>query len=89
MSIQGPSPLQPLVLPALPPAANRAGARDAAPSSSAPGESTLWSLLTDEEREFFAQQAGLGALTYGRGATPAAATNAPAAPLGQRIDVKG
>jgi hypothetical protein len=48
---------------------------------------TLWEILTPEERSFFERQATLGALTYrpGRSAAPAAA----AAPLGQRLDVKG
>ena len=55
----------------------------------APAESSLWELLTSEERSFFSQQASLGALTYGRSSGAAASTPANAAPIGQRLDVKG
>ncbi len=54
----------------------------AAPSGAPP---SLWSVLTDEERQFFLGAAAMGPLSYGpSGAKPAA----PAAPLGQRIDVR-
>jgi hypothetical protein len=55
---------------------------DAPPPGSDPA---LWSVLTTEERRFFAQQAALGPIHYGPGSTP----QAPAAPLGARIDVRG
>lgn len=48
----------------------------------------LWSVLTNEEKRFFAKQAELGPVTYGPGArqrTPDAA--AVGAPRGLRIDV--
>lgn len=98
MSVQGPSPLpiRPLTAPAA--GAGAAVARPGAPPATrssataaattpAPAESSLWELLTDEEREFFSQQATLGALTYGRahhGTAPVAV-----GPIGQRLDVKG
>ena len=93
MSVQGPSslPLRPYAPPALSGTGVARGA--AAPAASkpeqAPAESSLWELLTSEERSFFSQQASLGALTYGRGRSTAAATPANAAPIGQRLDVKG
>lgn len=45
----------------------------------------LWSILTAEERRFFAQQAALGPINYG----PRSAAPASNAPLGGRIDVRG
>jgi hypothetical protein len=49
------------------------------------GERSLWGVLTDEERAFFAQQAELGALTYGpRGAR----ADQLEPPKGQRLDVR-
>jgi hypothetical protein len=61
-----------------------ASSRPAAPASHA--GSSLWAMLTPEEREFFLSQAALGPLTYRRGRRPA---SAPAPPTGQRLDVKG
>jgi hypothetical protein len=95
MSVQGPgsTPFRPL-----PPAAGayaraaasaaRATAASAAAEPQAPSDSSLWELLTAEERTFFSQQASMGALTYGRARGTAAAA-APAAPIGQRLDVRG
>ena len=68
--------------------ASRAATPPAAADPQAPADSSLWELLTDEERTFFSQQASMGALTYGR-ARGAAASAAPAAPIGQRLDVRG
>lgn len=49
-------------------------------------EKSLWGVLTEEERQFFAQQADLGPLTYGpRGAM----TETVDVPKGQRLDVRG
>ena len=93
MSVQGPSslPLRPYAPPALTGTGVARGT--AAPAvkkaEQAPAESSLWELLTTEERSFFSQQASLGALTYGRGSSTAAATPGNAAPIGQRLDVKG
>ena len=96
MSVQGPSslPLRPFPPPVLTGAGvSRGAAAPAAPAArkpeQAPAESSLWELLTDDERSFFSQQVSLGALTYGRGRTSAAARPASAAPTGQRLDVRG
>lgn len=44
-------------------------------------------VLSNDERDYFAELERMGPLTYGRlGAT--AASKAPPAPLGQRIDVR-
>jgi hypothetical protein len=60
-------------------------ASSAAVNSDGPSEQSLWGVLTDEERAFFAQQAELGALTYGpRGAK----TEQLEPPKGQRLDVR-
>lgn len=101
MSVQGPSSLP--FRPFTPAGANAAGAAPAsraraeakaaaAPASaSAPAESSLWELLTADERDFFSQQASLGALTYGRarGAAAKTASAAGSGPIGQRLDVRG
>ncbi len=106
MSVQGSAPLPFRPFPGTPasrpiarPAAAPASAAPAAPTSpassanSAPpatADRSLWGLLSDEERDFFSQQASLGALTYGRaGSVATAATRTAAAPLGQRLDVRG
>ncbi|MEO7363737.1 MAG: hypothetical protein ABI120_25625 [Gemmatimonadaceae bacterium] len=47
---------------------------------------TLWSVLTSEERNFFAKTASLGPLTYGR--IKAAAPAAPSSVRGGRLDVR-
>lgn len=85
MSVQGPSALPSRFpelrpgRPASPPHASEASI--AAPSSR---ESSLWEVLTEEERSFFQQQALLGPLTYGKSRAAAA----PSAPTGQRLDVR-
>lgn len=63
-----------------------------AAGSSVPAEApagtdpSLWSVLTTEERNFFAKSAAMGPLTYGR---IKAATNAPPpAARGVRLDVR-
>jgi hypothetical protein len=93
MSVQGPSslPLRPFSPPALTGAGTaRSVATPAARKpEQAPAESSLWELLTEEERSFFSQQASLGALSYGRGRGAAPATPSGAAPIGQRLDVRG
>lgn len=94
MSIQGPTPFpfRPLTGAATPrgassaPAAARAAQAAEPPAQSAPAETSLWELLTPDERDFFAQQAALGSITY-RPSRAAAA--APQAPTGQRLDVRG
>lgn len=86
MAIQGPSPqtTQPITYSPRPRVATSAPASSPAPS--APGEGSLWDMLTEEERAFFSEQAALGTVTYRPGRGGGAA---PAAPLGQRLDVRG
>ncbi len=71
--------------PAAPAAAARAAQEPEAAAAPA-AEPSLWDLLTAEEREFFQQAATLGTVTY-RPSRAAAAV--PAAPTGQRLDVRG
>lgn len=63
-------------------------AAPAAPAASN-GEVSLWDVLTPEEKSFFAQQSQMGPLTYGPRANGATASQSPALPRGQRIDVRG
>ena len=81
-------PVCPVTEPAtdLPPFSYQAEVSGSRPAVTAPGEGSLWDMLTEEERAFFSEQAALGSVTYrpGRSAQPA-----PAAPLGQRLDVRG
>lgn len=86
MAIQGPSP-QPAQPVTYSPRPRAAAAAPAAPAAApAPAESSLWDMLTEEERDFFSEQAALGPVTYRPGRT---AAPAPAPPLGQRLDVRG
>jgi hypothetical protein len=49
----------------------------------------LWSVLTGEERAFFAQQAAAGPLTYGRmGITPATPAASIPVARGGRLDIR-
>lgn len=66
-------------------------AAPAAPATPAAsnGEVSLWDVLTPEEKSFFAQQSQMGPLTYGPRANGATASQSPALPRGQRIDVRG
>lgn len=92
MNVQGMTPavFRPLVTGTGGAAAPAAPAPKSAPAetTAAPEarETTLWDVLTDDEREFFTQQARLGTVTY-RPKRPAAP--AAGAPIGQRIDVRG
>jgi hypothetical protein len=87
MVVYGPS------LPALPktpavsietPAASKQNA-SAPGTGDGVGEQSLWGVLTEEERSFFAQQAELGALTYGPKGARAEQLEPP---KGQRLDVR-
>lgn len=65
-------------------------AASALPAEAPPGtDPALWSMLTTEERTFFAKAAATGPLTYGRAAAGINA-QAPAAPAvrGGRLDVR-
>ena len=69
-------------------AASRAVASSAGavPAQAPPGtDPALWSVLTGEERSFFARARSMGPLTYGPGASN---DPAPGVRLGGRIDVK-
>lgn len=85
MSVQGSSALPPR-FPELRP--GRPSPPPSTPEASKPAvasrESSLWEVLTEEERSFFQQQALLGPLTYGKSQAAAA----PSAPTGQRLDVR-
>lgn len=75
---------------ARPPAADAARLEREAPgggASAAPRgvDPDLWSVLTAEEREFFAVRREMGPITYGR--EPRAAREAPL-PRGRRLDVR-
>jgi hypothetical protein len=57
------------------------------PSDAPPGtDPALWSVLTTEERTFFARTASLGPLTYGK--IKSATLPAPPAVRGGRLDVR-
>lgn len=73
-------PIAPAVARPAPAAPRSAAADGATPAPS------LWDVLTPDERAFFEQLAALGPLAYG----PAGGRETgPAAPLGQRLDVRG
>ncbi len=62
-------------------------AQSAVPAEAPPGtDPTLWSVLTTDERNFFAKSAQLGPLTYSR--VKAAGNAAPPAARGVRLDVR-
>jgi hypothetical protein len=64
-----------------------AAAQGAVPAEPPPGtDPELWSVLTTEERQFFAKSSALGPLTYGR--IKAATQPAPPAARGVRLDVR-
>lgn len=69
------------------PIAGQAAAQHAVPAEAPAGtDPTLWSVLTNEERNFFAKTAALGPLTYGR--LKAATMPTPPAARGVRLDVR-
>ena len=76
------------VRPTLQPQAPIAGtAQHVVPSDAPPGtDPTLWSVLTTDERNFFAKSAALGPLTYSR--VKAAGNATPPAARGVRLDVR-
>lgn len=61
--------------------------RTLSPSAPAGTDPELWSVLTSEERTFFAKVGSMGPLTYGR-MTGSAAPGAPPSIRGGRLDVK-
>jgi hypothetical protein len=69
------------------PIAGQAATQGAVPAEAPAGtDPSLWSVLTTEERNFFAKTAALGPLTYGR--IKAVAQPAPPAARGVRLDVR-
>lgn len=78
-----------LTTPALRPQTSITGqsAQSAVPAEAPAGtDPSLWSVLTSEERNFFAKTASLGPLTYGR--IKAATMPAPPSARGGRLDVR-
>jgi len=80
----------PMARPALKPQAPIAGqgaTQNAVPAEAPPGtDPTLWSVLTNDERAFFAKTAALGPLTYSR--IKSVSQPAPPAARGVRLDVR-
>ncbi len=69
------------------PIAGQNAAQNAIPAEAPAGtDPSLWSVLTADERNFFAKSAALGPLTYGRIKSTASAT--PPAARGVRLDVR-
>ncbi len=69
------------------PIAGASTTQSAVPAEAPPGtDQALWSVLTSEERAFFAKTASLGPLTYGR--IKASAQPVAPAPRGVRLDVR-
>jgi len=63
-----------------------ASPKDVVPTEAPQGtDPALWSVLTSEERSFFARARAMGPLTYGRGAP---SDQVPGVRLGGRIDVR-
>jgi hypothetical protein len=91
MNVIGPRPFPPRVTgtpaaPAAPVPGAASAEATAAPARPPAAETTLWDVLSAEEREFFTQQAALGPLTY----RPDGGTRGGIAPpTGRRIDVRG
>ena len=84
-------PVVPTAVPTPKPAAANAAAKSApsvpveAPEGTDPA---LWSVLSGEERAFFAKAGAMGPLTYGRAIREMTGTQPPAI-RGGRLDVKG
>jgi hypothetical protein len=69
------------------PIAGQAAAQSTVPPEAPAGtDPSLWSVLTTEERNFFAKTSAMGPLTYGR--IKAGTQSAPPAARGVRLDVR-
>lgn len=69
------------------PIAGQAATQNAVPPEAPAGtDPSLWSVLTTEERNFFAKTAAMGPLTYGR--IKAETNAAPPSARGVRLDVR-
>ena len=87
----GAAPLARPATPAARSAPSLAASQAALPSEPPPGtDPALWSVLTGEERAYFAKAASMGPLTYGRIAAGlnAMQPTAPATARGGRLDVR-
>lgn len=77
---------RPVVKPQSPIAGHSAKQHTVPADAPAGTDPALWSVLTADERNFFAKTAALGPLTYGR--IKAAAPAAPPTARGARLDVR-
>ena len=78
-------PAQPTTVAAPQHAASPRRASDAVPAQAPEGtDPALWSVLTSEERAFFARARAMGPVTYGPGHSSALS----GAPLGGRLDMR-
>ncbi len=69
------------------PIAGQGATQSSVPLEAPPGtDPTLWSVLTNDERSFFAKSAALGPLTYSR--IKSASNPVPPAARGVRLDVR-
>ena len=85
---RAPATVQPSRAPAAPAASNSAQPNAAVPSQAPAGtDPDLWSVLSAEERVFFAKLGAMGPLTYGRVLSQSQQSSVPAA-RGGRLDVK-
>lgn len=84
------APQTPVVVPTPKPAATgTAKSTQSVPAEAPEGtDPALWSVLSGEERAFFAKAGAMGPLTYGRAIREMTGVQPPAA-RGGRLDVKG
>ncbi len=79
----------PVAMPLQKPAANVNTATQSVPAEPPEGtDPALWSVLSGEERAFFAKAGAMGPLTYGKALREMNGTQLPAT-RGGRLDVKG
>jgi hypothetical protein len=83
-----PEQARPTPAPGAPAPRPAAGANAAAPVAAPPGtDPELWTVLTPDERAYFARLGAMGPLTYGRVLSGQPSAPAPT-PRGVRLDVK-
>src|SRR4051812_32206606 len=86
--VQQPS-LPPVAIPPRPNATPTAKPAESVPAEAPEGtDPALWSVLSGEERAFFAKAGAMGPLTYGKALREMTGAQLPAA-RGGRLDVKG
>jgi hypothetical protein len=83
-------PAMPIVIPTAKPAAGAAtkGTQSVPVEAPEGTDPALWSVLSSDERAFFAKAGAMGPLTYGRAIREMTGVQPPAA-RGGRLDVKG